>query len=295
MDGSAASSLVVLAAGLGSRYGGSKQTAGVGPHDEWLLDYGIADAIRAGFGEIVLVIKPGGHQDFESVEERWGRRIPIRMVEQRPDDLPDWFTPPARTKPWGTGQAVLSARDAVTNPFAVINADDFYGREAFMLAHDATARAARPDEQATIVGMRLEGTLSEHGAVTRAVVEHRDGVVTRVTEVSGVARTPAGFTPAGLTGHESVSMNFWVFPVKIFRLFSDAFDVWLRAHGQEPKTEFLLPSAVNDLIAAGKLTVRLETAPGPWLGLTHASDRERVASGLRNMAADGTYPSPLWK
>jgi UTP-glucose-1-phosphate uridylyltransferase len=285
----------VLAAGMGSRYGGSKQTAGVGPADEWLLDYAIYDGLHAGFRDIVLVIKPGAQADFAAVQERWGARLKIRLAEQRPDDLPSWFQPPPdRTKPWGTGHAVLAVRDHVTSPFAVINADDYYGREAYELAHAATARA-RDRGEATIVGMRLEGTLSEHGAVTRAVVQHRDGVVTRVTEVSGVARTKTGFTPPHLTGGESVSMNFWVFPTRIFELFQGEFDLFLRQEGQDIKAEFLLPTVVNTLISRGELTVHLDQAPGPWLGLTHASDRERVAGGLRRMAESGHYPIPLWR
>jgi choline kinase len=177
-------SLVVLAAGLGSRYGGSKQTAGVGPSGEWLLDYAIFDACRAGFDDVVLIVRPDSAELFAPVVARWRHTVPVRLIEQRLDDLPSGRAAGARTKPWGTGQAVLAARHAIEAPFAVVNADDFYGRRAYELASEALADAARGE--ATIVGMPLAVTLSPHGPVTRAICDVRDGRVVRVTETKGV-------------------------------------------------------------------------------------------------------------
>jgi UTP-glucose-1-phosphate uridylyltransferase len=301
-------SLVVLAAGLGSRFGGSKQTSAVGPSGEWLLDYAIFDARRAGFDDVVLVIKPGSQDHFAAVIDRWRHAIAVRLVEQRPDDLPAWFHPPAeRTKPWGTVHAVLSAREAVTSPFAMINADDFYGRDAYALAAEWSGRSSdRPSParlarlktgdsilpgHAVIVGMRLDATLSDHGAVTRAVCEtDARGEVTKIIERTGLARP----LHAPLTGAEAVSMNFWVFEPHVFTQLAEVFKAFLRRSGADPKAESLLPEAVNDLLRAGQLSVELKTAPGPWFGLTHQRDREETAVGLRRLTDAGVYPTPLW-
>jgi hypothetical protein len=285
-------SLVVLAAGLGSRFGGSKQTSAVGPSGEWLLDYAIFDARRAGFDDVVLVIRPGAQPDFAAVIDRWRPHLGVRLVEQRPDDLPVWFHPPAgRTKPWGTVHAVLSARHAVTTPFAMINADDFYGRDAYAVAGRA-ADALPPRDQATavIVGMRLDRTLSPHGAVTRAICEAADRQVTRITEVSGITSPPQ----PPRTGAEIVSMNFWVFQPTIFGQLSHTFDAFLRRSGVDPKAECLLPTAINDLLHAREIAVHLDDAPGPWFGLTHASDRDAAIAGLQRLTDEGVYPTPLW-
>jgi NDP-sugar pyrophosphorylase family protein len=290
-------SLVVLAAGLGSRFGGSKQTAGVGPSGEWLLDYSIFDARRAGFDDVVLVIKPGSQEHFAAVIDRWRHRIDVRLVEQRPDDVPAWFPAPGeRTKPWGTVHALLAARDAVTSPFAMINADDFYGRDAYVLAARAAEglpglRTRDSKGHAVIVGMRLQATLSDHGAVTRGVCEaDARGLVTNITERAGLAQPLA----APLTGSEAVSMNFWVFEPEVFAELARIFDAFLRRSGADPKAESLLPEAVNDLARAGRLSVWLETAPGPWFGLTHQRDREETAEGLRRLTEADVYPTPLW-
>ena len=288
--------LVILAAGLGRRFGGSKQTFGVGPRGEWLLDYAIHDAWRAGFHDVVLIIRPGAEGDFDLVRERWRSRVTLRFAEQRLDDLPAGYTPGARTKPWGTGHALLSARRLVRGPFAVINADDFYGREAYALA--AAAMPAAATGEATVVGMRLADTLSPHGAVTRAIVEARDGRVERITEMSGLVDEKTCRVcfsdPKNIPDVISVSMNFWVFPARVFDDLAAALEQFLARHGQAGDAELLLPDVVNDLVRRGRLPVRLVTAPGPWLGLTHAGDRELVMTGLRQLAADGIYPAPLW-
>lgn len=275
--------LVILAAGLGSRYGGAKQTAAVGPSGEWLLDYGIFDAFRAGFTDIVIVIRPGAHAVFEPVLARWQDRVRIHLVEQRPDDLPPGTTPGARTKPWGTGHALRAARGAVGGAFAMINGDDFYGRDAYALGAGAI-RAADDTLDATIVGMPLDATLSPHGAVTRAICDVEDGRVIRVREVRGIVTG----------GPAVVSMNFWVFPQRIFAELERGFAAFLRDDGRDPTAEFLIPEFVNGLIARKALTVRVVQAPGPWLGLTHPDDYQNVVAGLRALTRDGVYATPLW-
>lgn len=291
--------LVILAAGLGRRFGGSKQTSGVGPHGEWLLDYSIFDAYRAGFREVVLIIRPGAHAEFEPVRSRWGGRVSIRFAEQRQDDLPPGHTAGTRTKPWGTGHAVLSTRHVIQGPFAVINADDFYGREAYALAASAVRGAAAAGE-ATIVGMRLQDTLSQHGPVTRAIIETRGEQVTAITEMAGIVaedeklrRVCFSRNSKNIPDVISVSMNFWVFPRGVLDELSSAFQRFLDDRTRAAEAEFLLPDVVNDLVRRDRLTVRLVTARGPWLGLTHAADRDHVVAGLQRLAADGTYPAPL--
>jgi NDP-sugar pyrophosphorylase family protein len=290
---------VILAAGLGRRFGGSKQTSGVGPHGEWLLDYAIFDAHRAGFRDVVLIIRPGTASEFDAVRDRWQSRVSIGFAEQRQEDLPAGHAPGGRTKPWGTGQAVLSARRLVPGPFASINADDYYGRDAYTLA--ARAMPAAAAGEATIVGMRLQDTLSPHGAVTRGVIEAHGDRVTRITEMRGIVaddeklrRVCFSGDPENIPDVISVSMNFWVFPRGVFDELAVAFERFLGDSQRAADAEFLLPDVVNDLVRRDRMTVRLVTAPGPWLGLTHAADRDQVTAGLRQMAADGMYPTPLW-
>jgi hypothetical protein len=282
--------LVILAAGRGSRYGGSKQTAAVGPAGEWLLDYAIHDARRAGFDDVVLVIAPGQAGEFVPVAARWRGRMPVRLVEQRLDDLPAGFTRGLRDKPWGTAHAVWSARHAVAGPFAVVNADDFYGRRAYELARDAIDDARARDE-ATIVGFPLAITRSPHGAVKRAICETRAGLVTRVTETT----VPAAGEPApGIADDAIVSMNFWVFPPRVMADVERALGAFLGRDGASPSAELLLPSVVNDLVAAGTLPVRLREAPGPWMGLTYQADRAATVDALRRLTDAGTYFAPVW-
>ncbi len=292
--------LLVMAAGLGSRYQGLKQIDRLGPTGERLIDYAVFDARRAGFGRVVFIISRGAADAFADLARELPAALDIGWVYQDPDRLPEGFTPPPRTKPWGTVHAVLSARGSIDTPFAVLNADDFYGAEAYRLALGACTDAGRSGSYA-VIGLPLERTLSDRGPVVRAVCAIDDGFVTRLDEVYGVQRTPKGIhgtTAEGnvhhLAGHAVASMNFWVFTPAIFVQLDDRFSAFLRARGHEPDAELPLPVAVDELIRSGQARVRALEAPGPWFGLTHRTDRERVIAGLRDLTARGDYPSPLW-
>jgi len=287
--------LVIMAAGAGSRFGGPKQTTAVGPHGEWLLEYALFDAIRAGFDRAVFIIRDELEPDFRQLIARTGSRLKADLISQRLTDLPSGFSPGSRDKPWGTGQAVLTVRDLVKTPFAIMNADDFYGRGAY----EEGARAcdtAKESGAATVVAMRLDRTLSPHGPVKRGWCQARDGKVTRLEEVMGIERRGNRYEAAGqhagvaFNGSELVSMNFWVFAPTIFGLLEQKFTTFLQAHASDPKSEFLLPEVVNELIAEGRLEVRATEAPGPWFGLTYREDLPEAAAGLAELTAQGVYP-----
>lgn len=289
------SSLIVLAAGRGTRFGGSKQTSAVGPAGEWLLDFALFDACRAGFTSAVLVVRPGSESDFEPVRERSSGRLAVRIVPQLTGLMPSDVERRPRTAPWGTGHAILAARERVdTGPFAVVNADDFYGAEAYRRAFAAVARADQADI-ATVVAMRLGRTLSAHGPVTRAVCQVEGGHVVRLEEVRGLARQDGQVVSAAgpIDSDALVSMNCWVLPARVMALLSSAFARFIELPASATK-EFLLPEAVAGMVAEGQLTLEIAEAPGPWFGLTHAADRAVVVEALRQLTEAGVYRSPLW-
>ena len=290
--------LVVMAAGAGSRFGGPKQTAPVGPNGEWLPEYAVFDAHRAGFDRVVFITRPELQDEFEDLARRLGH-TQIDIVHQRLDDIPPGFDVVVRDKPWGTGHAVLTVRNVVNSPFAIMNADDFYGADSYRLGADACDRAAL-DGAATVVAMRLDTTLSPHGPVKRGWCQTDGDRVTRLEEIMGIERRPDGRIEArgrhaglSFTGAELVSMNFWVFPPTIFKQLSGKFDAFLQAEGRKSDSEFLLPDVVNELIAEGALDLRAVVAPGPWFGLTYREDLPEVEHGLAALTESGTYPTPL--
>ena len=292
--------LVVMAAGAGSRFGGPKQTAPVGPAGEWLPEYAVFDAARAGFGRVVFITRPELHADFDSLRSRIRDAVDVDIVHQRLDDIPPGLPVATRDKPWGTGHAVLTVRNVVSTPFAIMNADDFYGADSYRLGAAACDRAADAGV-ATVVAMRLDSTLSPHGPVKRGWCQTAGDRVTRVEEIMGIARQTDGRIVAegrhagvAFTGLELVSMNFWVFPPAIFPLLSERFEEFIRVEGRRPDSEFLLPDIVNELIAGGRLDLRAVEAPGPWFGLTYKDDLPEVKSGLAALTASGVYPSRLW-
>ena len=293
--------LVIMAAGAGSRFGGPKQIEPLGPHGERLFDYAVFDAVRAGFTRVVFVVGDDREREFRAIGDELARRVNVetRVAVQRLDDLPDGSRRPARDKPWGTGQAVLAARAAIAGPFAVINADDFYGAEAYRIAAAAGERA-NADGTITVVAMRLSDTLSPHGSVTRAVCALDGARVVALDEVHDITRVGEGLvgTHAGrrrvLTGDELVSMNFWVCPPAMCRDLRIEFERFLAANGDDPGEEFRLPEAISALAARGEARVEVVQAPGPWFGLTHVGDRDIAARGLRQLAEQGRYPAPLW-
>lgn len=299
-----APTLIVLAAGLSSRYGGDKQLETVGPGGELLLDYGIYDAARAGFAEVVIVTRPELEPALrDHLSAVFGGVIAIRIVHQESKQLPRGFSLPRhRRKPWGTGHAVLAARDDVRAPFVVMNADDFYGAAAFRLLADylrGVAGSSRADFAA--VGYRLRDTLSPHGGVSRAVCEVDSGdYLRRVTEVKLIRQYDGelrGETvadePVELSGDEIVSMNLWAATPIAFGLLERDFERFLRERGDDPDAEFLLSTSVNDHIERGEMRVRVIPTPGPWLGMTFEEDRPYVVSRIRELVEAGEYPREL--
>ncbi len=296
--------LVVLAAGLGSRYGGLKQLEALGPSGETLLDYGIYDAIRAGYSRAVLVIRAELESAFrERVEGRFGDAIEIDFAFQSIDQVPEGVSVPAeRRRPWGTGHAVLAARRQVSDPFVVMNADDFYGRVAYGALADHLHRNAGPNPlEFAAAGYRLSDTLSPHGGVSRAVCELDDeGYLVHVTEVKRIQREGerlAGVTLAGerfpLDGDETVSMNLWAATPAAFPILEEQFSRFLRGQGHDPEAEFLLSEAVNEQIDAKAARVKVIPTPGPWLGVTYSGDKAYVVEQLKSLIEAERYPADL--
>jgi NDP-sugar pyrophosphorylase family protein len=293
--------LVVLAAGLSTRYGGSKQLEPVGPDGEALLDYAVFDALSAGFGEIVLVVSASNEEDLvRRFRDRFGIAVPLRTVVQGTGRMASGLRPPARVKPWGTGHAVLCLEGQVTGPFAVANADDFYGRSAYrsLVSHLLSPECA--GEQC-VVGYRVDATLSEHGGVSRAVLESDDeGRLVSIEEVLGLERaggTILGQTTKGasrvLAGDERVSMNLWGLTPDLFGPLDERFGIFLGRHGDDPRAEFYLSDAVGALVVSGQLTVRVTDTDERWLGMTFPEDRGSVWAGIRSLVETGEYPPSL--
>lgn len=299
--------LVIMAAGIGSRYGGLKQVDPVGPNGEIIIDYSVFDALRAGFGKVVFIIR----HDIEDVfRDRVGRRIErcadVTYVFQSLTDLPKGFTlPPGRTKPWGTGHAVLCCRDAVVGSMAVVNADDFYGSSAFetlsaFLGH-AEDHAGVHDY--ALVGYVLQNTLSEHGHVARGVCQvNSDGYLIDLNERLRIERRPTGiaYTENGdhwvpLPGDNPVSMNMWGFTPSIFDELAARFPTFLHGAGAHAlKAEFLLPTVVGEMAREGVARVRVLPTGEHWFGVTYQDDRARVQKAVRQLIAQGRYPERLW-
>jgi len=286
--------LVVLAAGMGSRYGGLKQLEPVGPRGEILLDYSVRDAVSAGFAKVVFVIRRDMAGIFhETVGARYEHEVPLVYAFQELEPLPGGrVSPPGRTKPWGTGHAVLAALPAVKGPFAVINADDYYGPRGFSELSRFLSSAA-PGEYA-MVGYRLGNTLSDHGAVSRGICRtDAMGFLIDITERTEIVRTGGaivarGTPPVALTGEEWASMNFWGFTPDVFPALERSFEEFLeRLDTDSPdvasKAEFYLPAAISGMIATGESTVRLLRSEDPWFGLTYPEDKPVVASALAEL------------
>jgi UTP-glucose-1-phosphate uridylyltransferase len=293
--------LLVMAAGMGSRYGGLKQIDPVGPSGETIIDYSIYDALRAGFGKLVFVIRKDIEQAFkETVGARFEKRVPVEYVFQELDELPAGFTvPEGRTKPWGTTQAVLMAADIVREPFAVINADDFYGAESYrVLAEHLRSGSA----DYAMVGFILRNTLSDFGSVARGVCRvDAEGYLATVEELTNIERDgqhASNTDQAGkitkLTGDEAVSMNYWGFTPQIFPQLREVFHHFLERSGKELKTESYVPSAVNELLASGRARVKVLRSNDPWFGVTYREDRPRVVDSIGRLIAEGRYPAQLW-
>ena len=297
----ASPTLLVLAAGMGSRYGGLKQIDPVGPNGETILDYSIYDALRAGFGKLVFVIRREIEQPFKQLlGARLETRIAVEYVFQELDALPPGFAVPAgRTKPWGTTHAILVAARAIHEPFAVINADDFYGAEGYRVL----AQHLKSDtEDDAMVGYPLTNTLSEFGTVSRGVCQvddnnflkgvveftkiERDGPQARKTDSSG------GVTR--LTGDEVVSMNMWGFTPRVFGQLREDFQEFLQRHGSDVTSESFIPSTVNHMIETGSARVKVLRTKDSWFGITYREDHRHVVESVGRLVHDGYYPERLW-
>jgi NDP-sugar pyrophosphorylase family protein len=288
-----APTLLVLAAGMGSRYGGLKQVDPVGPSGETVLDYGVYDAVRAGFGRVVFVIRKEFEQEFRfKVTAKYSGKIAVDFVFQSTAELPEGFSVPVgREKPWGTGHAVWCARHAVKGPFAVINADDFYGASSYARLAEFLAKADGP--QFAIVGFKLCNTLSENGTVSRGICTESGRFLVSIREDKAISRADVG--PGGrLTGEERVSMNFWGFTPAVFAGLDAGLRAFLGGSAADPKAEFYLPSAVSDMIKGGGATVEVIPSSEPWFGITYKEDKERVSAAVEALVKNGAYPPRLF-
>lgn len=292
--------LLVLAAGMGSRYGGLKQLDPMGPNGEVVMDYSVFDAWRSGYTEVVFVIRRDFAEDFKKfIGDRFANRIKVSYVFQDMANLPEGFSvPDDRTKPWGTGHAILAAKDVIQNPFVAINADDFYGRDAYQKVADFFAASQSPTAFA-MPGFRLASTLSEHGTVARGVCEtDAQGFLAKVEELTAIARTERGITngddPRILTGEEPCSMNFWGLTPNAFPLLEEGFREFLTTAMENPKSEFFIPFAISDMIQSGAATVKVLPTTSKWFGVTYQNDKPMVVESIRQSIASGDYPEKLW-
>ena len=298
--------LLVLAAGMGSRYGGLKQLDGVGPHGETIMDYSVYDAMRAGFGKVVFVIRHDFEDDFNTrVLSKYKNHIPVTVVYQETDSLPEGYTVPEdRTRPWGTGHAVMMGADAINEPFAVINADDFYGRNAFEVMADFLKDSENKQGRYCMVAFKVGNTMTENGSVSRGVCTVDDNnclssiVERRRIEFDGdhnpVFIDEETEQPNRLDATTPVSMNLWGFTPDFFVHSQKEFKRFLDLFSNDNKREFYIPNVVDFLINNGKASVRILTTDSRWFGVTYADDRQNVCDNLEALHSDGTYPETLF-
>lgn len=297
--------LFILAAGMGSRYGGLKQLDPLGPGGETIMDYSVYDALRAGFGKIVFVIRHDFEEEFQKrVISKYKDHIDIDVVFQDINALPQGYkASPERSKPWGTGHAVLMGKDVIKEPFGVINADDYYGAESFQVLADFLRSVEGKTGEYCMIGFKIENTLSENGGVSRGLCEvSEDGFLTGVTECHGIQRneegkliqTLADGSIAPFPEGANVSMNMWGFTPDYFDYSEKAFLKFLDEHADELKSEFYIPSVVNDLIHAGECTLTVKETPSKWFGVTYAADRPATVAQFQKLVDDGVYPAKLF-
>lgn len=297
--------LFVLAAGMGSRYGGLKQLDPLGPQGQTIMDYSIFDAIRAGFGKVVFVIRKDFEEDFRrSILSKYEGHIPVEVVFQSTDKLPEGYTcPEERTKPWGTNHAVMMGADVINEPFAVINADDFYGRDAFAVIAADLMRERTSKGDYSMVGFRVGNTMSENGSVSRGVCSvNADGNLTKVVERTGIAYDEEhricfldeNNETEYLDPSTPVSMNLWGFTPDYFSYSDREFRRFLDKCLTTPKAEFYIPTAIDTLINSGEATVKVLDTTSRWFGVTYAADRQGVVDKLAALHAAGEYPDTMF-
>ncbi|MCH5219169.1 MAG: nucleotidyltransferase [Muribaculaceae bacterium] len=297
--------LFILAAGMGSRYGGLKQLDGLGPCGETIMDYSVYDAIKAGFGKIVFVIRKDFEKDFrDKVLSKYEGKIPVDIVFQSVDKLPDGFVcPPDRTKPWGPAHAILMAKDTIKEPFAVINADDFYGRNSFEVMAAELNRQKEEPGQYAMVGFAVGNTMTENGIVARGVCERKDGYLTSVVERKTITYNDKGdiiFTDNEGIEHTldpstPVSMNMWGFTPDYFAVAEREFTDFLKRDINTPKAEQVIPDVIGNLIRSNEAKVKVLDTNSRWFGVTYAEDRPKVVQKFAELHQSGQYPTPLFR
>lgn len=296
--------LIILAAGMGSRYGSLKQVDAVGPNGETIIDYSVFDALRAGFGKIVFVIRKDIEQDFlEVFGKRFDGKVPYEIVFQELDMLPDGIQcPPDRLKPWGTAHAVWVCRNVVKEPFAVVNADDFYGAESFKVLANALSRPNADSEDYFMVGYRLANTLSEEGSVSRGICTVDSNSMlkdvverTQIERINGVVKFKDENGEMIPVDEQSlVSMNFWGFTPNFFEHINSMLKEFLSGSLANPKAEFYIPTVVNNLIKEGNSTCEVLPTKSQWFGVTYPGDKPTVMAKLEELIKKGDYPTPLF-
>jgi len=295
--------LLILAAGMGSRFGGLKQVEPVGPNGEAIIDYTIFDAIRAGFGKVVFIIRESFADAFrEKFDAKLKGRIEVEYVFQELDKLPEGFAlPEGREKPWGTGHAILMAKEVINEPFCAINADDFYGKNAYQVMTDFLTTSTDPSEY-SMVGYQLSNTLSDHGSVSRGLcdVDQNNNLV-KIVETTKIVKRDRGIvsieengSETPLTGMESASMNFWGFKPSIFDTLEEKFISFLTTEIEKPKSELYIPFVVFESITEGKSLVKVLKADSPWFGVTYQEDKPIVVAKITQLIESGEYPHKLW-
>ena len=297
--------LLVLAAGMGSRYGGLKQLDGLGPNGETIMDYSVFDAVRSGFGKVVFVVRESFEKDFkEKILKKYENTVPVETVFQELDKLPEGFSVhPERVKPWGTNHAVMMGKEKIREPFAVINADDFYGRASYEALFRFLQSVENKENIYAMVGYRVSNTLSEGGSVARGVCStDSEGFLTSVVERTSIIRDSDGqikyrdddgirITLAETT---PVSMNMWGFTPEYFRYSDEQFVDFLNTNKENPKAEFYIPSVVNQLIVTGRTKVKVLDTPSKWFGVTYINDRPTVVAKIQELIRNGEYPERLF-
>ena len=285
--------LVVMAAGMGSRFGGLKQAEPVGKNGEAIVDYAVYDAVEAGFDKVVFVIKHAIEEDFKRlVGDRISKKVKVDYAIQEVDDLPSGYTcPETRQKPWGTGQAILSCRNIVKEPFAVINADDYYGKTAFKVLYEELKRQNK--DEYCMVGFHLVNTLTENGSVSRGICQQQDGYLKEVLEMTKIMDCKAfdgdGNVLAEYAPDTLVSMNMWGLTPDIFDYLEQDFKIFLDENINEPKAEFYIPIEIDTLIKRGEKKVKVLSSPDRWYGVTYREDKQGVVDAIAKMTEMGMY------
>ncbi len=292
--------LLIMAAGIGSRFGGGvKQLTPVGPNGELIIDYSVHDAFEAGFDKVVFIIRKDIEADFkEIIGDRLAAKYNVEYAFQDMYDIPEDFTvPEGRTKPWGTGQAVLAAKNLIKEPFAVINADDYYGKEAFVKIHDYLTENGDKVGEYCMAGFILENTLSDNGGVTRGICTvDENGCLAGVTETSNIVKTENGAESDGkaVDVKSLVSMNMWGLTPEFMDVLDGGFNEFLSNLENPLKSEYLLPVIIDKLISDGEVSVKVLETKDKWFGVTYAEDKQSVADSFKKLVDDGVYKSPLF-